>query len=126
MSDTRFSQDHEWARLEEDNTVVVGITDFAQEQLGDIVFIELPPVGEYFDAGDEVAVIESVKAAAELKSPVSGTVTKINEELEDSPEMVNTNPTEDGWFCRIQMENSEEFDELMDQEEYEEFLSELE
>ena len=126
MSDTRYSQDHEWARLEEDDTVVVGITDFAQEQLGDIVFIELPPVGEYFDAGDEVAVIESVKAAAELKSPVSGTVTEVNEELEDSPEMVNTNPTEDGWFCRIKMENTEEFDELMDQEEYEEFLSELE
>ena len=126
MSDTRYSQDHEWARLEEDDIVVVGITDFAQEQLGDIVFIELPPVGEYFDAGDEVAVIESVKAAAELKSPVSGTVTEVNEELEDSPEMVNTNPTEDGWFCRIKMENTEEFDELMDQEEYEEFLSELE
>ena len=126
MSDRRYTQDHEWAQLEDNDTVTVGITDFAQEQLGDIVFIELPPVGETFDAGEELAVIESVKAAAELKSPVSGTVIEVNEELEDSPETVNMHPTEDGWFCRIKMDDTDEFDELMDSDEYEDYLTELE
>ena len=126
MSDRRYTQDHEWARLEGNDTVTVGITDFAQEQLGDIVFIELPPVGETFDAGEELAVIESVKAAAELKSPVSGTVIEVNEELEDSPETVNMHPTEDGWFCRIKMDDMDEFDELMDSDDYEDYLTELE
>ena len=126
MSDRRYTQDHEWAHLEDNDTVTVGITDFAQEQLGDIVFIELPPVGETFDAGEELAVIESVKAAAELKSPVSGTVIEVNEELEDSPETVNMHPTEDGWFCRIKMDDMDEFDELMDSDEYEDYLTELE
>lgn len=126
MSDRRYTQDHEWAQLEDNDTVTVGITDFAQEQLGDIVFIELPPVGETFDAGEELAVIESVKAAAELKSPVSGTVIEVNEELEDSPETVNMHPTEDGWFCRIKMDDMDEFDELMDSDEYEDYLTELE
>ena len=126
MSDRRYTQDHEWAQLEDNDTVTVGITDFAQEQLGDIVFIELPPVGETFDAGEELAVIESVKAAAELKSPVSGTVIEVNEELEDSPETVNMHPTEDGWFCRIKMDDVDEFDELMDSDEYEDYLTELE
>lgn len=126
MSDRRYTQDHEWAHLEDNDTVTVGITDFAQEQLGDIVFIELPPVGETFDAGEELAVIESVKAAAELKSPVSGTVIEVNEELEDSPETVNMHPTEDGWFCRIKMDDMDEFDELMDSDDYEDYLTELE
>lgn len=126
MSDTRYTEDHEWARLEGDDTATVGITDFAQEQLGDIVFIELPTVGEAFDAGEELAVIESVKAAAELKSPLSGTVIEVNEELEDSPETVNMHPTEDGWFCRVKIQDTEEFEELMGSDEYSDYLSNLE
>lgn len=126
MSDTRYSSDHEWARSEDGKSATIGITDYAQEQLGDIVFVELPAEGESFDAGDEVAVIESVKAAAELKTPVSGTVVEINNDLEDSPETVNESPTEDGWFCRLELSDPSELDGLMSEEEYEEFTSNLE
>lgn len=126
MSDTRYSSDHEWARSEDGKSATIGITDYAQEQLGDIVFVELPAEGDSFDAGDEVAVIESVKAAAELKTPVSGTVIEINSDLEDSPETVNESPTEDGWFCRLELSDPSELDDLMSEEEYEEFTSNLE
>lgn len=126
MSDTRYSSDHEWARSEDGKSATIGITDYAQEQLGDIVFVELPAEGDSFDAGEEVAVIESVKAAAELKTPVSGTVVEINSDLEDSPETVNESPTEDGWFCRLELSDPSELDDLMSEEEYEEFTSNLE
>ncbi len=126
MSDTRYSSDHEWARSEDGKSATIGITDYAQEQLGDIVFVELPEEGDSFDAGDEVAVIESVKAAAELKTPVAGTVIEINSDLEDSPETVNESPTEDGWFCRLELSDPSELDDLMSEEEYEEFTSNLE
>ena len=126
MSNTRYSSDHEWARSEDGNSATIGITDYAQEQLGDIVFVELPEEGSSFDVGDEVAVIESVKAAAELKTPVSGTVIEVNSDLEDSPETVNESPTEDGWFCRLELSDPSELDDLMREEEYEEFTSNLE
>ena len=126
MSEIRYTQDHEWVRVVSENVVEVGITDFAQEQLGDIVFIELPEVDVSVDASDEIAVIESVKAAAELRSPVSGTVIEINEELEDQPELVNENPTEDGWFCKLELSSLEEFDDLLDEDEYSEYVASLE
>ena len=126
MSETRYTTDHEWVRSEEDGIAIIGITEFAQEQLGDIVFIELPETESIFDAGEEIAVIESVKAAADMKTPVTGEIIEVNEELEDSPELVNESPTGDGWFCRIQMLDTSEFDELMDEKQYEDYTSNLE
>ncbi len=125
MSDTRYSTDHEWARSDDGKTAAVGITDYAQEQLGDIVFVELPSVGDSFDAGDELAVMESVKAAAELKAPVSGTVVAVNEDLEDSPEMVNESPTDAAWFCELELSDPSELDDLMDQAQYDSYVSDL-
>ena len=118
MSDLWFTEDHEWIRIESDDEAVVGITDYAQEQLGELVFIELPEVGTELDQGAESAVIESVKAAGELKIPVSGTVTEINEALVDEPGQVNADPVGDGWFFRIRMRDVAELDALMDEEAY--------
>lgn len=125
MSEIRYTQDHECVRVVSENIVEVGITDFAQDQLGDIVFIELPEVDGSVDASDEIAVIESVKAAAELRAPVSGRIIEINEELEDQPELVNENPTEDGWFCKLEMSSPEELEDLLDEDEYSEFVASL-
>ena len=126
MSETRYTTDHEWARSEEDGIATIGITEFAQEQLGDIVFIDLPETGSIFDAGEEIAVIESVKAAADLKTPVTGEIVEVNEELTGSPELVNESPTDEGWFCKIQMSETSEFDALMDEQQYEDYTSNLE
>ncbi|MDE0308992.1 MAG: glycine cleavage system protein GcvH [Acidiferrobacterales bacterium] len=126
MSEIRYTQDHEWVRVVSENIVEIGITDFAQDQLGDIVFIELPQVDVSVDASDEIAVIESVKAAAELRSPVSGTVVESNEELEERPELVNENPTEDGWFCKLEMSSPEELNDLLGEDEYNEYVASLE
>ena len=126
MSELLYTQDHEWVRTVSDDAVEIGITDFAQDQLGDIVFIELPEIDSEVDAYDEVSVIESVKAAAELKTPVSGTIVEVNEELEDQPELVNTSPTEEGWFCRMQLSNPDELEELMNEEEYGNYVAGLE
>ena len=123
MSGMRYTNDHEWARQISDDVVEVGITDFAQEQLGDIIFVELPEIDSIVDAHDEIAVIDSVKAAADVKSPVSGTVVEVNENLEDQPELVNESPTDDGWFCKIQVSDIAELDDLMSEPEYEEFVS---
>ncbi len=126
MSETRYTTDHEWARSEEDGIATIGITEFAQEQLGDIVFVDLPEIGAIFDAGEEIAVIESVKAAADLKTPLTGEIVEVNEELADSPELINESPTDEGWFCKIQMSESSEFDALMDEQQYEDYTSNLE
>ena len=125
MSDLWFTEDHEWIRIEDDDVAVVGITDYAQDQLGELVFVELPEVGAELDQGEEAAVIESVKAAGELKIPVSGTVTEINDTLEDEPGQVNADPLGDGWFVRIQLKDASEFDGLMDEEAYEAYLESL-
>lgn len=125
MSDLRFTEDHEWIRIEEDDVAVVGITDYAQDQLGELVFVELPEVGAELDQGDEGAVIESVKAAGELKSPVSGTVTEVNESLVDEPGQINVDPMSDGWFFRIQIRDASEFDGLMEEAAYKEYLESL-
>ncbi len=117
MAIIKFTQDHEWIRVEGD-TGVVGITDFAQEELGDLVYIELPEVGKHFAQGEEAAVIESVKAAADLKAPVSGSVTEVNSSVTDDPGKVNADPTGAGWFFRIKIADSSELDGLLDEAAY--------
>ena len=126
MSDLWFTEDHEWIRIEDDDVAVVGITDYAQEQLGELVFVELPDIASELVQGDEAAVIESVKAAGELKMPVSGTVTEVNDSLVDEPGQVNADPIGDGWFFRIQVRDASELDGLMDETAYQAYLVSLE
>lgn len=125
MSDLRFTEDHEWVRIEDGGVAVVGITDYAQEQLGELVFVELPEVGAELDQGEEGAVIESVKAAGELKLPIGGTVTEVNESLVDEPGQVNADPTGDGWFFRLRVKDASELDGLMDEAAYGAWLESL-
>lgn len=109
---------HEWARKEEDGTIVVGITDFAQDALGDVVYAELPDVGAEFSAGDDVAVLESVKAASDIYAPVSGTIVAINEELDEEPELINDNPYDEGWLFTMKPSEPQELDTLLNAKEY--------
>ena len=125
MSDLWFTEDHEWIRIEDDDVASVGITDYAQDQLGDLVFVELPEVGAELDQGEEGAVIESVKAADELAIPVSGTVTEVNDSLADDPGQVNADPLGDGWFFRIRVRDASELDGLMDETAYRAYLESL-
>ncbi|MDX1514481.1 MAG: glycine cleavage system protein GcvH [Gammaproteobacteria bacterium] len=125
MSDFKFTEDHEWIRMEDDETGVCGITDYAQDQLGELVFIELPEVGQDVTQGSEVAVIESVKAAGELKAPVSGTIVEVNEALADEPETVNSDPQGDGWFVKISLSDPSELETLMDEDAYQEYTDGL-
>ena len=118
----KYTAEHAWARAD-DNIVTVGITDFAQEQLGDLVFIELPTEGIEVAAGQEVVVIESVKAAGDIKSPISGTIVEINKSLLDSPEQVNDDPTGGGWFYRIKVRSTSDLDRLLDESESETIVS---
>lgn len=122
MSDTpadlKYAATHEWVRDEGDGTVTVGITDHAQDSLGDVVYVELPEVGASVAAADEIAVVESVKAASDIYAPVSGEVIAVNELLEDEPDTVNNSPYEDGWFFRIRMDDATELDELLDADSY--------
>jgi glycine cleavage system H protein len=118
MSDTKYTQDHEWIRMEADGIGVVGITHFAQKQLGDIVFVELPEIGREVKMGEEAAVIESVKAAAECSAPVSGTVVEINTLLSDKPGAVNEDPAGKGWFFKIKLADANELGSLMDEGTY--------
>ena len=117
MSILRYTDDHEWARLEGDS-VTVGITEFAQGQLGELVFVELPTVGGAVTQGDEAAVIESVKAAGEVKSPVGGTIMEINESLVDTPEKVNDDPMGEGWIYKVAITDPTEWEGLMDEAAY--------
>ena len=120
-TDARYAETHEWARLDDDGHVVVGVSDYAQEQLGDVVYVELPEVGQQVDAGSEAGVVESVKAASDIYAPVSGTVVSINTSLEDAPELVNQDPYGDGWFFSIEPDSSDELEDLMDAADYSEF-----
>ena len=117
----KFLSRHEWAKLEEDGKVTIGISDYAQDQLGDIVFVELPEVNLEVNQGDEAAVVESVKAASEVNSPVSGKVIDINSSLEDSPETVNLSAFEEGWFFRIEPTDLSEFENLLSPEQYSDY-----
>ena len=117
-AELKYANSHEWARLESDGIVVVGITDHAQDALGDIVFIELPESGADVDAGAEIAVVESVKASSDIYSPVSGEVVEVNSALEDEPELVNSSPYEDGWLFTVRVNPSDDFSNLLDAEGY--------
>ena len=122
-AELKYSNDHEWLRVE-GKTVVLGITDFAQAQLGDVVFVELPQVGRTLAYGEAVAVIESVKAVSDVYAPVSGKVVKINESLEEAPEMVNQAPYGDGWIAVIELADESELTQLMDAAAYEKLAAE--
>jgi glycine cleavage system H protein len=123
-AELKYASSHEWARLDSDGTVVVGITDHAQEALGDIVYIELPEMGVAVDAGAEVAVVESVKAASDIYSPVTGEVVEINPALEDEPETVNSNPYADGWLFRVKVANPDELEDMLDADGYQAVIEE--
>ena len=120
----RFTKDHEWVDAQGD-VATLGITAYAAEQLGDVVFVELPTVGKALKAGDAFAVVESVKAASDVYAPVSGEVVEVNSDLPDTPETVNAMPEKDGWFARIKLSNPAELDALMDRAAYDQFLSTL-
>ncbi len=117
-SELKYASSHEWARLEDDGTVTVGISDHAQEALGDVVFVECPEVGSTLAAGDEAGVVESVKAASDIYAPISGEVIAINELLEEAPETVNSDSYVDGWFFKLQPSDLGELDNLMSAEDY--------
>ncbi len=121
-SDLRFSESHEWVSQEEDGVVKIGITDHAQEQLGDLVFVELPEEGATFGQGDACAVVESVKAASDIYSPVSGEVIAVNEALVDGPEIVNNDPYGDGWLFSVRLDDADELESLMDADAYREHI----
>jgi glycine cleavage system H protein len=114
----KFLDSHEWARLEEDGTVTVGISDHAQGLLGDIVFVELPDTGKTINKQDDIAIVESVKAASDVYSPLSGEVVSVNEALNDNPELINSSPYNDGWFFKIKPQNNDELEDLLDAEAY--------
>ena len=119
-NELKYAKTHEWARLEEDGTVTVGITDFAQSELGDIVYVELPEIDVALEGGDEAGVVESVKAASDIYAPIGGTVIAVNATLEDTPEIVNEDPYGAGWFYRIDPNDVGDLDDLLDAEGYNE------
>lgn len=123
-SELKYLPSHEWARVEEDGTVTVGISDHAQESLGDVVYVETPEVGSNVSAGEEAGVVESVKAASDIYSPVSGEVIAVNESLEDTPEQVNSSPYDDGWFFRVRPDDPSELEDALDADGYQAMIEE--
>ena len=117
-NETRYLASHEWGRIDEEGVLTVGISDHAQDLLGDIVFVELPDIGKSLEAEEESAIVESVKAASDVYSPLSGQVIEVNEKLLDEPEIVNGSPYEEGWFFKIRLDDGSEFENLMTEEEY--------
>ena len=124
MAETRYSKDHEYIRIEGD-VGTVGISDYAQSQLGDVVFVELPAVGKALAKGGEAAVVESVKAASEVYAPVSGEVTAVNSELESAPGAVNEDPVERGWFFKMKIKDAAELDALMSEAQYQDYVKSI-
>jgi len=124
MAETRYSKDHEYIRIEGD-VGTVGISDYAQSQLGDVVFVELPSIGKALSKGGEAAVVESVKAASEVYAPVSGEVVEVNAELEGAPGTVNEDPAGKGWFLKIRIKDAAELDGLMNEAEYQNYVKTL-
>ena len=121
--DLKYTEEHEWVLIEDD-IVTVGITDFAQDALGDVVFVELPEEGAEVESGKSFGVVESVKAVSDIYAPVSGEVVEVNEELPDTPELVNTSPYEDGWMVKIKLSDTGELDDLLDADGYKSFVEE--
>jgi len=119
--DLKYTDTHEWVKVKDDH-VIIGITDHAQSELTDIVFAELPDVGKKMKKGDELCVVESVKSVSEIYAPVAGTVTKVNEALEDAPETINQSPYDDGWLVELKVEKTEEINSLLDASEYKKLL----
>lgn len=124
MSKTYYSDEHEWIAVDGDKATI-GITSYAQEQLGDVVFVELPDVGKNLSKGDEAAVVESVKAASEVYAAVSGEVTEVNGAVEEEPGKVNEDPEKEGWFFKLKLSDTSELDELMDEAAYKKFIEGL-
>ena len=118
----KYTEEHEWIAIEAD-IATIGISDFAQSQLGDVVFVELPEVGDELEAGKPFGVVESVKAVSDVYSPLSGEVMEINEDLPDAPELLNTSPYEDGWMIKIRLSNPQELDDLLDAAAYQELVA---
>ena len=130
MAQMKYTEKHEWILIERNpetnsDVGIVGITDYAQQQLGDIVFVELPNIGAVFSQGDEAVVIESVKAASELYTPITGKVTAVNGDLAEQPGLINTDPTGNGWFIKIRLSEPAELEGLMDEEAYQAFIADL-
>jgi glycine cleavage system H protein len=125
-SELKYLATHEWARLEEDGSVTVGITDHAQDALGDVVYVELPELEQEISSGDEAGVVESVKAASDIYTPISGTVIAVNEVLDDEPEKVNQDPYGDGWFFKVEPTDSGELEDMLDADAYQEVCEEEE
>ncbi len=121
--DVKYTKEHEWIKVD-GKIATMGITDYAQEQMGDIVYVELPDDGEIISKGDAFGVVESVKSVSDVYAPISGKVVEINEPLKDNPETVNEDPYNEGWICKIEMSDTNELNDLMDAKEYEEFVSE--
>lgn len=117
-SELRYLATHEWGRIDEEGILTVGISEHAQDLLGDIVFVELPDIGKELDAEEESAIVESVKAASDVYAPLSGEVIEVNEKLLDEPDIVNSSPLEDGWFFKIKLNDASSFENLMTEEEY--------
>jgi len=124
MPNLKFTTDHEWIRVEGD-TAVIGVTDYAQQQLGDVVFVELPEVGKVLERGKEAAVVESVKAASEVYAPIDGEVTEINPLLQDQPDTVNSDPHGAGWFFKVKLSDVAQLDALLDETQYKNMIAEL-
>ena len=124
MTDLRFTREHEWIRLDADGVATIGITDYAQTQLGDIVYVELPALGKQVTKGGEAAVVESVKAASEVYAPIAGTVVAVNDQLTGNPALVNSSPMGEGWFMKIKPAGANDLATLMDQAAYDKFLAE--
>ena len=122
-SEFRYTREHEWVRVDDD-VCVIGITDFAQRELGEVVFVELPEVGHFFDTGAELGTIESVKAVAEVYTPLAGEIIEVNEMLLEDPQLLNEDPHGDGWLVKLKFSSSSDFEELMDAEAYEAYAKE--
>lgn len=125
MSDVRYSEEHVWVAIDDDGVAMVGISDYAQEQLGDIVYVQLPDIGRDIEQSEDAVMIESVKTTAEVKCPIAGRVIEVNETLVDSPERVNESALDDGWLFKLEPADETQFEDLMDADDYEDFVSGL-
>jgi len=121
--DLKYMDTHEWVKIKDEKTVVVGITDHAQKELTDIVFVELPAVGKEVKKGEEMCIVESIKSVSEIYAPVSGKITAVNKELEDAPEKINNSPYEEGWLVEIEIANKDELNSLLDADAYKKLVS---